>query len=275
MDVETLDKKRKLLTLLSLTLTILIVAFFAFFIIMFSSYIWTYIIAIPSVLGLLYLLSRFFVYKQYLKLKYEVINSALSRNLKFTKVTNNEEIAKFIYHFYNKEFVNIKSSMTFNYFDLHNITLKEFEVVDKRNFKSDKVTLAGKHLECEIINKTLDFVIILNYHSETNKFIDYYSYYYQNKKEYYHSKTNKQYLCLYNDSYDFSFLDLFEKITDFHMIAIKNGFINVLFIDKLQIFDFKLQKMLTSNTINLCSACFEKTSKIIKGLRKIINNEKE
>ncbi len=269
MTLEKINSKRRKITILSVTLTILIVALYAFLIVFYNGFVWLIILGLFAVLALLYCLSKFLVYKTYLKLKVDVIELALKKKFKAEKITINNSKNDFIEHFYAKSLVNIKSSYDINYHTNEKIRIIEFEVTQKRNFKSNKVILAGKILDTNIDSND-DCVMILNYHSETNKFLQYYGDSYQNKKDYSLKNSNNQYVCLYNDNLNTNYLQIFERYNNFNMMALKDGKLSVLFIDKMQIFDFKLQKNIDNNIIKLCEACNENTIKIVNELRKVI-----
>ena len=74
----------------------------------------------------------------------------------------------------------------------------------------------------------------------------------------------------YDGKVDSKVLNIFEKFNDFHMVHIKDGVADIIFIDKTPIFDFKLQKKIDQNTISYCEKCFNKTIKLIGTLRKMV-----
>ena len=119
----------------------------------------------------------------------------------FKEISLSNINSDFIYHFYKKNDVNIKNKYDFDYSE-NTYTISEFEMYQKRAFKSNKVYLAGKHIRFKSERKLNNCVFILNYDNETNKYVDYYSYYYKKKNDNIYLRASKQYICLYEDKFD-------------------------------------------------------------------------
>ena len=268
MDLFSYNKKRSRYALLSLVLTILIIASYVISIIVFSRYLlFVSLVGAVIVLVLLYLLSKFLIMKLYLNLKVDFIYNAIKKESKAKDIKLSTIKNDFIYHFYIKKDINIKSNFEFIYSDL-SFYVSEFEMYLKRAFKSNKVNLAGKHIRFKSNRNLPNCVFILNYDNETQKFVDYYSYYFKKKNDNIYLRASKQYICLYEDKFDIKILEAFDKFNKFHMISIKDNVINILYHDTTAIFDFKLQNELTSNTVNACKDCFSKVNGLINYLRK-------
>lgn len=269
MDLLLLNKQRNKISLISILSTLVFVSFYVVSIILFTP-----ILPLTPLLGgiillvFLYFLSSLFVMKKYLQLKVEVINKAIKNELKCNNIKSFEDKKSYLYNFYKKDSINIKNQMRLNYDDFY-IEVEEFEVTSKRDFKSNKVVLAGKHLKVNLFKDYEDVVFIKNHESETEKYVDFFSYLY-NKKDDNLSLDKKRYVCLYNGKVDSKVLNIFDKFNDFHMVHIKDGVADIIFIDKTPIFDFKLQKKIDQNTISYCEKCFNKTIKLIGTLRKMV-----
>ena len=123
-------------------------------------------------LALLYCLSKFIVYKYYLQIKTLIVNEALKREVKANEIIDLDNKNDFIFHFYNKADVTIKSSFQFVY-DNGKIETKEFEVQSKNNFKN-KVVLAGKHIKYSLVDNYNDVLFIKNFDKETDKYLSYF-----------------------------------------------------------------------------------------------------
>lgn len=270
MELVKINRFRRRITFISISFTVLILIVYLLAI-FFIPNLFIGLLGIIVVLALLYILSKFYVYKQYLILKYQVISLAILKKLKAQEIVKNNDKANFIYHFYIPSCTNIKASFTI-ISEGRQIQIKEFEITQKRNFKSNKVVMAGKYIKSQITNKALDCAFILNYQSESNKYINFYQDTYKNKKSLSYKNTNKQYICYYNENFDIKYLEILDKITAFHIIKIKDGIIEILYLEKLEIFDFKLQNVIDEHIINHCGACYEKMIKIIDLLKKVENN---
>ena len=266
MELKNINFKRKITTYISLFLTILLLSFFVMGWIFFSSHIIIRILLIFSLLILLFCLSKFYVYKTYLNIKYNVIELTLINKLRFNKILKNDTNNSFIYRFYNKKDVNIKSSFEF-VFDKYNILVKEFYVSLNKRINNKNISLSLKYIQIPYEFND-EFALILNYSSESEKYIEYYSYLFDKKKEINNKTNNKQYICLYKQNYDIRLLDLLDKLTMFHMLSVENNKINIIFVDDSSIFDFKLQKNIDSVTINNCHESYEKIVRIIKAFKK-------
>ena len=269
MDFKKINKERRLITLLSITVTLLLVALYVIVNILFARvFILVPIIGLIVLLVLLYVFSQFVIYKYYLNLKTKIINVALSSDSKAKEIIKHNVDEKFIDHFFDKKFRNIKSKFKFVYEDKFIDTI-EFEVMQKRNFKSDKVIASCKYLSFDLKKEFDDFVFIMNNNEYTNLFVDYYKQVYSKKDDNVLATNKKRYTCLYNNKVDLDVLKVFEKISGFNMICIENNKVYVIFIDDTPVFDFKLQHHIDSSTINKCSQCFNKLIKLINLIRKV------
>ena len=268
MDLLLINKERNKICLISMLFTLIFVSFYVVSIILFSS-ISLFIPLIGGVilLVLLYLLSSLYVMKKYMILKANVISLAINKELKTLKITHNEDKKDYLYNFYKKEDLTYKSKLTL-FYNNHNIELEEFEITSKRDFKSNKVVLAGKHLRINLLKNVDDVVFIKSNESETEKYVDFHSYIYSKKDDNF-SLDKKRYVCMYNTKVNSELLKVFDKINDFHILSIKDDIVDIIFIDKTPIFDFKLQKNIDSGTLSYCEQCFNKTIKLINALRKV------
>ena len=270
MDLLLLNKQRNKISLISILCTLVFVSFYVVSIILFTPIVpLTPLIGGFILLVALYFLSSLYVMKKYQNLKVEVINKSLNNELKCNSIKTIEDKKSYLYNFYKKDSINIKTQMKLNYDDFY-IEIEEFEVTSKRDFKSNKVILAGKHLRVNLFKNYEDVVFIKNHESETEKYVDFFSYLYNKKDDNVSIDNKKRYVCLYNGKVDIKILNIFEKFNDFHMINIKDGIADIIFIDKTPIFDFKLQKRIDQNTISNCEKCFNKTIKLIGTLRKMV-----
>ena len=268
MDLLLINKERKRICFISILFTLIFVSFYVISVILFSSIsIFIPLIGALILLVLLYLLSSLYVMKKYMSLKSEVIYYALKRDLKVNKIKSSEEKRDYLYNFYKKENLNFKSKLTL-YYDSHNIELEEFEITNKRDFKSNKVVLAGKHIKINLFKNVDDVVFIKSHEQETEKYVDFHSYIF-NKKDDNFSFNKKRYVCMYNTRVYSDILSVLEKFQEFHMLSIKDGVVDIIFIDKTPIFDFKLQKAINQSTVSYCESCFNKTVKLINLLRKV------
>ena len=269
MDFKKINKERRLITLLSITVTLLIVALYVIANILFARvFVLVPIIGLLVLLILLYLFSNFVIYKYYLNLKTKIINLALTSDSKAKSIINYNVDESFLYHFFDKKYCNIKAKLRFQY-ENKSIDTIEFEVVEKRNFKSDKVVSAGKYLTFKLNEDLANYSLILNNKEFTNIFVDYFKQVYKKQDDNVLAMNKKRYTCLYNDTVDLKVLNIFDKISGFNMISIHDGMIHVLFIDDTPIFDFKLQQNINSSTINKCNQCFNKLIKLINSIRKV------
>lgn len=268
MDLYYYNKKRSRYALLSIILTTLIIASYVICVVIFSKYaLFVGLGGAIIVLILLYVVSKFLIIKLYNNLKVEILTDVIKKESKTKSITLNEEKDDFLYHFYTKSDLNVKSRYNFIYQD-SNVVVKEFEIASKRAFKSNKVNLAGKYIKYKSNKELKNCVFILNYDNETNKYVDYYSYYYTKKNDNIYLRSSKQYICLYEDGFDIKILEAFDKVSKFHMISIENNIIEILYLDSKPIFDFKLQNEITSNTINAAKDSFSQVCGLINYLRK-------
>lgn len=268
MDLLLINKERKRICFISILFTLIFVSFYVISIILFSSIsVFIPLIGAVILLILLYLLSSLYVMKKYMFLKSNVIFFALKRDLKVKNISYKDEKRNYLYNFYKKENLTFKSKLTLT-FDDHDIEMEEFEIINKRDFKSNKVVLAGKHIRINLFKNIDDVVFIKSHENETDKYVDFHSYIFKKKDDNF-SFNKKRYVCMYNGKVFSDILSVLEKIHDFHMLSIKDGVVDIIFIDKTPIFDFKLQKNINQSTISYCENCFAKTVKVINLLRKV------
>lgn len=267
MDFSKINKKRKIICAISLTLTILIVALYIVSVIIFGSrFIFVPIIGLILMLVLLYCLSKFLVFKFYLNLKIDIINNSLIKECKAKNIEIYNTENNFIYNIYNKKETINKSKFKFVYEDAEIFT-EEFEVTEKRNFKSDKVIASCKYIKFNLKNKYEDVVFVKRFDNNSTRFEEYYSRVFKKQDDtVYFNK--KRYTCYYNDSVDLKVLNIFDKLNVFHMISIKDNIAEIIIIDNTPIFDFKLQNHIDSKIFNACSQCFNKLIKLIVSIRK-------
>ena len=267
MDFNKINKKRRFICALSLTLTILIVALYVVSVIIFGSrIILVPIIGLVLMIALLYCLSKFIVYKYYLKLKLEIINNSLLKESKANCVETYSLDNKFIYNFYSKKEIISKSKLKFIYEDATVVT-EEFEVTERRNFKSDKVVASCKYLRFELKESYDDVVFIKRFDDNSSRFEEYYNRVF-NKHDDTVYVNKKRYICFYEKGVNTKVLNVFDKLNAFHMISIKGNIAEIIFIDNTPVFDFKLQNSIDSKILNACSQCFNKLSKLLSSIRK-------
>lgn len=268
MELQIINKKRKILCAISLLTTFFIIVLYVLSIILFARVsILVPIIGAVLIMVILYFFSSLFVMKQYMKLKCEVIKLSIKKDLKAKDIKVLEDKDNFLENFYKKDSINIKSRFSIVY-DNNNLDLEEFEVSEKRDFKSNKVVLAGKHIKFKLQELSEDYCFVKNNETESNKFVDYYSYIYKKKDDSIYLNNKMTYTCLYTSKTKLNVLTAFEKIKTFHMISVKDNVVDIIFIDTTPIFDFKLQQSISTNNLNVCSSCFNKTIKLINLLRK-------
>ena len=258
------NKKRKKICIISIILTILIVLSYVLEVIFLApKFFFISIIGAIVMLTLLYCLSHFYVYKEYLKLKIDFIFATTQNKIKCQSITLLNNKNEYLCHFFDKSKLNIKNAYSFNYKN-NNVSYYEFENLEKRFIKSDIVTMLGMLIVMDY--KSLNnFALVLNYEALTERFNNYFSYYFKNNDNNFLIKK-KKYTLFYNDKNININFDFLNDLNGFNSIYVNDNKLYLLFLTNKEIFEFKLQKEIDYKLKNKCIECYDEVFKIINKL---------
>lgn len=258
------NKKRKKICTISIIFTILIVLCYVLEVIFLASkFFFISIIGAIVMLFLLYCLSHFYVYKEYLKLKANFIIYATNNKIKTKSITTINSKNEYLYHFFDKSKLNIKNAYSFNY-DNKCIQYYEFENLEKRFVKSNIVTLSGRLILIDY-KANNDFALVRNFDSLSDRFKDFFSFYFKSNDDSFLIKK-KKYTLFYNDKNINVKFDFLSDLYGFNSIYVKDNKLYLLFLTNTEIFDFKLQKEMDYKLKNKCIECFDEVFRIINKL---------
>lgn len=258
------NKKRKKICIISIIFTILIVLSYVLEVIFLApKFFFVSIIGAIVMLFLLYCLSHFYVYKEYLKLKINYIFYIMNNKINCQSISLINIKNEYLYHFFDKSKLNVKNAYSFNY-NNKVVTYYEFENLEKRFIKLDIVTMSGRLIVMDYKSAN-NFSLVLNYDSLTERFNNYFNYYFKNNDNNYLLKK-KKYTLFYNDKNINIEFDFLNDLNGFNSIYVNDNKLYLLFLTNKEIFEFKLQKEIDYKIKNKCIECYDDTFKIINKL---------
>lgn len=266
MDINILNKKRKFIKFISVSLTILIVVIATIFLII-GNYNTYFYIASPIILiAGLFILAKFLVIPKYENLKMEILKSFLNDRYHDVKIKKHKDYFKYMDNFYDNKITKKDN--------LYSIIIKgqEFKtlIYNKRFTKNSAVTFdfSGIVISCDLNKKLNEATYIRLNEKNSTQIINFLEGSYKNYDD--SLSSNKKYYrygVYYNDKYDLEIIDLFNDFPGPNLIKIDDKFMAI--IDtKIRPIEFKIQDNLTSNNIidfkNQCEPLFKLLDVLLK-----------
>lgn len=258
MNVESLNKKRKLIVTLSIIITIILLIIFIFGELLFINYS-TGIFKISMMgfliilfLAALYLFSKFVIMPMHNKLKLIIIEKIFNDkfspcSLKLCKP--NKEIE----YLYNKNNLTISNSITLEYKG-ESICFYDFKYTTKSGLKKANDIFKGKYISIPI--KPLKMpcsVFIMQGKKKSEDFNVFFEKKYSNvNKELSVGKKYLRYNTYYNEKVDYKIVQILDEIKDFACLIIDDNNLKIYFHENVNEFDFRLKDKLTNNIYFYC-----------------------
>ena len=272
MNIEALNKKRKRICALSLTLTILIMIVGGIMIILGMHNTYFFVGGPVFIIVFLFLLSKFLIMPKYEDLRIEIIKNIFSIRKCDYKISKSKEKFVELGNFYDNKYLKLSTKQQIT---INNVVYKfvDFDLMQKKGLKNYYSDLSGKIIKFDNLLKIKEpFAFILSNNQESDKYITFLKDNFRNINENITSiKRYKPYTALYNDYLPIEILNVIDEIDGFNCIISNENEIIIISLEKRINLEFRLQDELTNNNlvdyknaINSLLRILEKTNKFME-----------
>lgn len=262
MNVETLNKKRKLIVTLSIVVTIILLVIFIFGELLFINYS-TGIFKI-SMMGLLiilflaalYFFSKLIIMPMHNKLKLKIVEKTFNDKLSSCSLKLCKPDKK-IEYLYNKNNLTISNSMVLDYKE-ESIYFYDFKYTTKSGFKKANEVFKGKYISIPI--NTLEMpcsVFIMQGKKKSEDFNAFFEKKFSNvNKEVTVGRKYLRYNSYYNEKVNYKIVQILDEIKEFACLIVKDNTLKIYFHENVNEFDFKLKDKLNNNIYFDCKESY-------------------
>ena len=272
MNIEALNKKRKRICALSLTLTILIMIVGGIMIILGMHNTYFFVGGPVFIIVFLFLLSKFLIMPKYEDLRIEIIKNIFSIRKCDYQISKSKEKFNELGNFYDNKYLKLSTKQQIT---INNVVYKfvDFDLMQKKGLKNYYSDLSGKIIKFDNLLKNKEpFAFILSNNQESDKYITFLKDNFRNINENITSiKRYKPYTALYNDYLPIEILNVIDEIDGFNCIISNENEIIIISLEKRINLEFRLQDELTNNNlvdyknaINSLLKILEKTNKFME-----------
>ena len=272
MSIDALNKKRKRICALSLTLTILIMIVGGIMIILGMHNTYFFVGGPVFIIVFLFLLSKFLIMPKYEDLRIEIIKNIFSIRKCNYQISKSKEKFNELGNFYDNKYLKFSTKQQIT---INNVVYKfvDFDLMQKKGLKNYYSDLSGKIIKFDNLLKIKEpFAFILSNNQESDKYITFLKDNFRNINENITSiKRYKPYTALYNDYLPIEILNVIDEIDGFNCIISNENEIIIISLEKRINLEFRLQDELTNNNlvdyknaINSLLRILEKTNKFME-----------
>ena len=272
MNIDALNKKRKRICALSLTLTILIMIVGGIMIILGMHNTYFFVGGPVFIIVFLFLLSKFLIMPKYEDLRIEIIKNIFSIRKCNYQISKSKEKFVELGNFYDNKYLKLSTKQQIT---INNVVYKfvDFDLMQKKGLKNYYSDLSGKIIKFNNLLKIKEpFAFILSNNQESDKYITFLKDNFRNINENITSiKRYKPYTALYNDYLPIEILNVIDEIDGFNCIISNENEIIIISLEKRINLEFRLQDELTNNNlvdyknaINSLLKILEKTNKFME-----------
>ena len=272
MSIDALNKKRKRICALSLTLTILIMIVGGIMIILGMHNTYFFVGGPVFIIVFLFLLSKFLIMPKYEDLRIEIIKNIFSIRKCDYQISKSKEKFNELGNFYDNKYLKLSTKQQIT---INNVVYKfvDFDLMQKKGLKNYYSDLSGKIIKFDNLLKIKEpFAFILSNNQESDKYITFLKDNFRNINENITSiKRYKPYTALYNDYLPIEILNVIDEIDGFNCIISNENEIIIISLEKRINLEFRLQDELTNNNlvdyknaINSLLKILEKTNKFME-----------
>ena len=272
MNIDALNKKRKRICALSLTLTIIIMVIGVFMIILGMHNTYFFVGGPVFIIVFLFLLSKFLNMPKYEDLRIEIIKNIFSIRKCDYQISKSKEKFNELGNFYDNKYLKFSNKQQIT---INNVVYKfvDFDLMQKKGLKNYYSDLSGKIIKFDNLLKIKEpFAFILSNNQESDKYITFLKDNFRNINENITSiKRYKPYTALYNDYLPIEILNVIDEIDGFNCIISNENEIIIISLEKRINLEFRLQDELTNNNlvdyknaINSLLRILEKTNKFME-----------
>ena len=272
MNIDALNRKRKRICALSLTLTILIMIVGGIMIILGMHNTYFFVGGPVFIIVFLFLLSKFLIMPKYEDLRIEIIKNIFSIRKCDYQISKSKEKFNELGNFYDNKYLKFSTKQQIT---INNVVYKfvDFDLMQKKGLKNYYSDLSGKIIKFDNLLKNKEpFAFILSNNQESDKYITFLKDNFRNINENITSiKRYKPYTALYNDYLPIEILNVIDEIDGFNCIISNENEIIIISLEKRINLEFRLQDELTNNNlvdyknaINSLLRILEKTNKFME-----------
>jgi hypothetical protein len=272
MNIDALNRKRKRICALSLTLTILIMIVGGIMIILGMHNTYFFVGGPVFIIVFLFLLSKFLIMPKYEDLRIEIIKNIFSIRKCNYQISKSKEKFDELGNFYDNKYLKLSTKQQIA---INNVVYKfvDFDLMQKKGLKNYYSDLSGKIIKFDNLLKIKEpFAFILSNNQESDKYITFLKDNFRNINENITSiKRYKPYTALYNDYLPIEILNVIDEIDGFNCIISNENEIIIISLEKRINLEFRLQDELTNNNlvdyknaINSLLRILEKTNKFME-----------
>lgn len=272
MNIDALNRKRKRICALSLTLTILIMIVGGIMIILGMHNTYFFVGGPVFIIVFLFLLSKFLIMPKYEDLRIEIIKNIFSIIKCNYQISKSKEKFNELGNFYDNKYLKFSTKQQIT---INNVVYKfvDFDLMQKKGLKNYYSDLSGKIIKFDNLLKNKEpFAFILSNNQESDKYITFLKDNFRNINENITSiKRYKPYTALYNDYLPIEILNVIDEIDGFNCIISNENEIIIISLEKRINLEFRLQDELTNNNlvdyknaINSLLRILEKTNKFME-----------
>ena len=272
MNIDALNRKRKRICALSLTLTILIMIVGGIMIILGMHNTYFFVGGPVFIIVFLFLLSKFLIMPKYEDLRIEIIKNIFSIIKCNYQISKSKEKFNELGNFYDNKYLKFSTKQQIT---INNVVYKfvDFDLMQKKGLKNYYSDLSGKIIKFDNLLKNKEpFAFILSNNQESDKYITFLKDNFRNINENITSiKRYKPYTALYNDYLPIEILNVIDEIDGFNCIISNENEIFIISLEKRINLEFRLQDELTNNNlvdyknaINSLLRILEKTNKFME-----------
>lgn len=250
MNIDALNKKRKRICALSLTLTIIIMVIGVFMIILGMHNTYFFIGGPVFIIVFLFLLSKFLIMPKYEDLRIEIIKEIFLIRKCDYQISKSKEKFNELGNYYDNKYLKLSSKQEIK---INNNIYKyvDFDLMQKKGLKNYYSDLSGKIIKFEnTLNNKEPFAFILANNQESNKYVTFLKDTFKNINENVTSlKRYKPYVALYNDYFPLEILNIIDEIDGFNCIISNEKEIIIISLEKRINLEFRLQDELKNNNL--------------------------
>lgn len=250
MNIDALNKKRKRICALSLTLTIIIMVIGVFMIILGMHNTYFFIGGPVFIIVFLFLLSKFLIMPKYEDLRIEIIKEIFFIRKCNYQISKSQEKFNELGDYYDNKFLKLSSKQEIR-INENIYKYVDFDLMQKKGLKNYYSDLSGKIIKFDNILKNKEpFAFILANNQESDKYVTFLKDNFKNINENVTSlKRYKPYVALYNDYFPLEILNIIDEIDGFNCIISNGKEIIIISLEKRINLEFRLQDELKNNNL--------------------------
>jgi len=268
--IENINKKRKMINLLSLTITVILFLTFLLIIYLYSmTHFYISIIACIVLIASLYCLSRFIIKPMYNNLVNELFNIAFKDKYNNSNIVISKNSFDILTYLFNKDYYSLENKTSIECND------KVIEFCDF-NYKENKANSKQFYGKCINITFSAKMFKKQGFYAINKDISEPFNNYLANKFtkiDNFSNRKNTTYKVFSDESYNYLYMEALSDISSSTFCIINENTITLFYENKEDGFNFKLNNKLKDDVIYYIKDCYSNMFKTINKLIEVSDKD--